>query len=49
MKIERVEHLKTEDNIEMNALNEESLTGQLLATDKYAIRKRILMQEKEEL
>ncbi len=31
----------------MGALNEEQLSGQLLASDKHAIRYKILMQEKE--
>lgn len=33
----------------MGAINEEQLTGQLLASDKHAIRYKILTQEKEEL
>lgn len=33
----------------MGALNEEQLSGQLLASDKHAIRYKILMQEKEQL
>jgi hypothetical protein len=33
----------------MNAFNEEQLTGQLLASDKHAIRNQILQQEKQEL
>ena len=49
MKSERSEHLKTENFVEMSALSEEQLSGQLLAQDKHAIRYKILMQEKEEL
>lgn len=46
MKAERTTHIKTENLVEMGALNEEQLSGQLLASDKHAIRYKILMQEK---
>jgi hypothetical protein len=33
----------------MNAFNENQLSGQLLASNKHAIRNEILQQEKQEL
>lgn len=49
MKAQRKEHLKTEGQVEMGAINEEQLSGQLLASDKHKIWERILEQEKSEL
>lgn len=37
MKTQRKEHMKTEGMVEMGAINEEQLTGQLLASDKHKI------------
>jgi hypothetical protein len=44
MKAQRTEHMKTENNIEMSAINEQDLSGQLLASDKHTIRHKILME-----
>lgn len=50
MKAERASHIKNESFSEMSYINEQQqMTGELLHADKYAVRKRILEQEKAEL
>jgi hypothetical protein len=49
MKAEQEKRIKTENSVEMAAINEEQLSGQLLYADKHAVRYKILMQEKQEL
>lgn len=49
MRTERSKHINIENAVEMNFINEEELSGKILAGNKHELRRRMLEEEKQEI